>query len=501
MRHPRFTASTFLIAAALAIPVYGDGIDDFYEKAMAELNAFNDKNQSEFDAFCKKIDKQMLEFMDNPWKSIKKEKPIPKPVEPKPVVIEYDEDTDTIDHNDAPPVPIKRTVTPPKPRPQPAPPKPLPPPPKIDEAPDVRITFYGTPVTVKGFKAPNLSCLATASESTAKSGFEQLTKVQSTQLLASLLKWRSDLSLPDWGYVKLVQAVSEKYYGKDTNASRLLHSFLLQRSGYDIRLGLSGNQLVVLAAVEGGIYGIGYFPDCGKNYYSLYPTDSQMHICDFKYPGEQQISLRFNDVPDFSFSPGAEHTITVKNHPDITLKQQTNQNLIDFYNDYPTGWLGNDIYTRWAIYANVPASAQMKQNIYPRLKQALQGKNQYEAVGLLLKVAQSFPYEYDDNMWGDDRAFFPDESWHYLKSDCEDHAIHFSRLVRDLIGLNVCLVYYPGHLAAAVEFTDSKVTGEHIMHNGRKYIFCDPTYFYAGIGIQAPNYVNAEKILIETKKQ
>lgn len=502
MRHHRLTASTFLIAAALAIPVYGDGIDDFYETAMSELNAFNDKNQSEFDAFCEKIDRQMADFMSNPWKQIKKEKPIPKPIEPEPVVIIYDEESDTVKDKDIPPVTINRTVKPRPPKPQPVPPAPLPTPsPSVNNTPPLALTFYGTALQGKGFKAPGLGVIAQkADEASVRNAFEQLSQTQSAQLLSSLLRWRSDLSLPDWGYAMLVQAVSEKYYGKDTNASRLFQGFLLQRSGYDIRFARSGNRLIPMAAVDGGIYDKSYLTIDGKRYYMLHNSAGDVYVCNFKYPGEKRMSLDFHGIPTLDYSPGNERRVQVHNHPELTLTLNTNKNLIDFYNDYPTGWLGDDQYTRWTIYADVPASEQMRQDIYPRLRQALQGKNQYEAVGILLKVAQSFPYEYDDKIWGGDRAFFPDESWHYSHSDCEDHAIHFSRLVRDIVNLDVCLVYYPGHLSAAVAFTDGSASGESVMHNGRKYTFCDATYFYADIGKQAPSNVNAEKILIETQK-
>ena len=36
------------------------------------------------------------------------------------------------------------------------------------------------------------------------------------------------------------------------------------------------------------------------------------------------------------------------------------------------------------------------------------------------------------------------------KINCEDRAILFTRIVRDLLGLKFILIYYPGHLASAV---------------------------------------------------
>jgi len=90
---------------------------------------------------------------------------------------------------------------------------------------------------------------------------------------------------------------------------------------------------------------------------------------------------------------------------------------------------------------------------------------------LLYWVQTAFVYEYDDKVWGHDRAFFAEESLSYPYCDCEDRSILFSRLVRDLLGLDVILVFYPGHLATAVAFTDN-VDGDYIELNGKHYIIC-----------------------------
>lgn len=98
-------------------------------------------------------------------------------------------------------------------------------------------------------------------------------------------------------------------------------------------------------------------------------------------------------------------------------------------------------------------------------------------------------YEYNDKVWGHDRAFFAEESLYYPYCNCEDRSILFSRLVRDLLGLDVILVFYPGHLATAVAFTDN-VDGDYIELNGKHYIICDPTYIGAPVGLTMPDMDN-----------
>ena len=121
---------------------------------------------------------------------------------------------------------------------------------------------------------------------------------------------------------------------------------------------------------------------------------------------------------------------------------------------------------------------------------------QLEAVERLLNWVQTaFVYEYDNVVWGDDRAFFPDETLYYPYCDCEDRSILFTRLVRDLLGLKCILIYYPGHLASAVCFTDH-VSGDYILVNGDKYIVCDPTYIGASVGYTMPDMDNASAKVI-----
>jgi hypothetical protein len=141
-------------------------------------------------------------------------------------------------------------------------------------------------------------------------------------------------------------------------------------------------------------------------------------------------------------------------------------------------------------------SERIKKQLYPSLQKTIQGKSQYEAANVLLNFVQTaFVYEYDDKVWGGDGAFFAEESLYYPYCDCEDRSILFSRLVRDLLGLKVLLVYYPGHLATAVCFTDN-VTGDYISLNNQKYVVCDPTYIGAPVGATMPDMDNGKAKVI-----
>ena len=76
--------------------------------------------------------------------------------------------------------------------------------------------------------------------------------------------------------------------------------------------------------------------------------------------------------------------------------------------------------------------------------------------------------------------------FHYPYSDCEDRSILFARLVRDLMKLDVVLLYYPEHIATAVCFKED-VKGDYMQIGAGRYVVCDPTYVGADVGDVMPD--------------
>ena len=144
-------------------------------------------------------------------------------------------------------------------------------------------------------------------------------------------------------------------------------------------------------------------------------------------------------------------------------------------------------------------SKEVKARLYPALHESISGKSETEAANLLLHFVQTaFEYEYDDKLWGGDRVFFAEETLYYKYSDCEDRSILFAHLVKDLLGLDVVLLYYPGHLATAVKFTNYS-KGDYLNVDSDRYTVCDPTYINAPIGKSMPQFVNSSVTVIRLK--
>ena len=293
-----------------------------------------------------------------------------------------------------------------------------------------------------------------------------------------------------------LQEITANLYGSGTNKAVLMTAYLYCQSGYKMRLATADNHLFMLYASHHTIYDKNYWTIDGERYYPLDCKYNQVKICQATFPKEKPLSLYINTRQVFDRNPSNVRTLQSKRYPNVKATVRTNKNLIKFYDSYPTSCINDDFGTRWAMYANTPMDSESEQTLYPALRAAIKGLSEKEAVERLLNFVQTaFVYEYDDKVWGQDRAFFAEETLNYPYCDCEDRSILFSRLVRDLVGIDVALIYYPGHLATAVRFTET-VKGDNVYANGKRYVICDPTYIGAPVGMTMPNMDNSQAKVI-----
>ncbi len=309
------------------------------------------------------------------------------------------------------------------------------------------------------------------------------------------LTLRIKKNLCDWAYLNLLSSFSKSIYG-NCNEATMLTSYIFSQSGYKMRIGRNGQNIYLLYASEHGIYDTPYFKIEGIAYYPFECDKKQLEICEASFPQEKPLSLYITQNQEFEYKASNLRTLTSKRYPDVKIQVQVNENMIDFYKTYPTSEINGNFMTRWAMYANTPLDERVKVQLYPVLKDKIKDLNQSEATNKLLNWVQTaFVYEYDDKVWGHDRAFFAEETLYYPYCDCEDRSILFSRLTRDLLGLETILVFYTGHLASAVCFTEY-VSGDYISLNGKRYVITDPTYIGAPVGRTMPDMDNSQAHVI-----
>lgn len=515
-----------IVLCALPMVAQQSTFDKFKEQQTAQFDAFKDKQQADFDAFRQRINEEYADFMRQAWESFpvhqaekpKQEKevppvvyeepkpepaptpqPAPQPKEeekplPKEKIKPIDTPKPTIDTKPIE-IPVKpKVVVVPKPEPAPEPIAPVKP--KEEPYKKVSISYFGNLVTI-GFPQNDNLKLRALEENAIADAWKQLSDSRYDITISTALNARKSYALCDWGYMQMLRSVTEKQYGK-TNEAVLVQAFLMTQSGYRVRLGMDKTNLYMLVASLYDLFDYYYYIIDGTKFYNVTtPKNMEMHITKANYNKEKALSLQMSQLPLLSNEPTPKRTLT--SQKGVVTSVSLNKNMIDFFNAYPQACVIGSPTTRWAAYANTPMEKSVKDMLYPSLKKTINGMNEKDAVGILLNWVQTaFEYGYDNKIWGHDRAFFAQETLYYPYSDCEDRAILFSRLVRDLVGLDVVLLYYPGHLAAAVAF-NNEVKGDWLKYNNRKFVVCDPTYINAGVGKTMPGMNNQEAQVIALK--
>ena len=459
-----------------------------------EFEEFTRQARKNYNDFRSKANKEYSDFMRKAWEIYLAKPEIPKPKDEPPVPpTPYPKDDKDEPIKDTP-KPYDEVVPVVEPEPQPKPVEPIREEPQPKEE-SFSFGFFQTACKVRLGDNQRFS-LKNTSKNALADAWDRLAGSEYNNVIRDCLELRIRHRLCDWAYLLMLQELSDAYLGKGTNESTLLCAYLYCQSGYQMRLGLGNNKLYLMVASKYQIYERPYWEIEGMSYYPLNCTERSLEICGASFLKEQPLSLLVSDIPLFAEQLSNTRSLQSEHYQDMKVQLVSDKNLISFFDTYPSSMIGENFCTRWAFYANTPLSKRMKEQLYPSLRNTIQGKSQLEAVNKLLNFVQTaFVYEYDDKVWGGDRAFFAEESLYYPYCDCEDRSILFSRLVRDLLGLKVLLVYYPGHLATAVCFTES-VSGDYISYNNRKYVVCDPTYIGAPVGETMPDMDNGSATVI-----
>ena len=490
----------------LAMPVYAQDINKEFED-------FEKQQQKEFQDFKNKADAEFETFLRETWEKYDAFAPVPVPTRPEPPKpVEFDKTKPSL-----PPVSIKpgalkvpdvaapgvgekvpsNVKRPDLPaivdKPAPGvyvPGKPYTPVlveiPVVVPGSTVRrtpIDFYGTPFEVATDVIDGLS-LSGNSEGNVADAWKQLCKMDNEQLIKDCMTLKKEKNLSDWAYLLLTKQIGVQMYGKDhTNEIVFLQMFLLNKSGYKVRLAKIDDQLKLMVATAGTIYGTPYLTIGGSKYYVFEPVPgSSRGIYTYRQDfanARNLICLNIEGLPAFDMQE-QERTFTPIGSAS-EVQTVVNKNLIDFYYDYPKC----DV----VVHYKTPMSEELRTALYPQLRTAVAGKSEQDAANFLLNFVQTaFQYMTDGEQFGYEKPNFPDETFYYPYCDCEDRAMLYSTLVKDLLGLDAILLDYPNHIASAVRFTEP-VKGDHVvLDDGTEYLICDPTYIGAPIGICINQY-------------
>lgn len=311
--------------------------------------------------------------------------------------------------------------------------------------------------------------------------------------------------LNDWGHFCLSRSVAETLF-TDIN-DRVLFTFCLLRNmgGYKVKLarGCDSGNLTLLLALDNtkDVFSYSYFTmkEDGRavRYYAVYGGGK---------PKESVYTYTFQEQDNSLHEMGLDfaQALTIGScDTSRTLRaEKYNIRLKLPYNTANLAYLDNVPMTVFPVYFRTPVSPEALRVLQLWMLALNENRTQTEIVAILLNFVQTaFQYKTDENQFGYEKYFYPEEVIGYPYSDCEDRSALFAWLVTTFTDAWVIGLQYEGHIATAVSFDDdTALHGDAFSYAGRKYYVCDPTFYNASIGMTMPQYKGVTPKLIKLKK-
>lgn len=317
---------------------------------------------------------------------------------------------------------------------------------------------------------------------------------------------RTELQLNDWGVYLFISQLTDKIFDdKQVNEKKVFMAFILTHAGYNVKLGRSGKgtgreaRLHLLLPFAMDVNEWKTEID-GKKYYTwshvkdkkmnnIYQTNILSYRKNLKL-AKADIDLAIKQPPAFS-SDITRKTIKSASQYLQEVRVAWQNALTDYYDTYPN--------TVLSVYLNTPLSPDTKQILQKSFQPALDKMSKSGFAGeLLFWLYHALDYKLDE----EEIALFSEQTLKSRYNDCEDRAILFARIMKEIVGLDVVLIVFEGgkgkisHVATGVNFRE-ETEGISIIHNGKQYTICDPSDKRCIIGSTLDEYRNSEHKIIE----
>lgn len=385
------------------------------------------------------------------------------------------------------PVPPRPATRPP---PQPRPSASIP-----SQRREMALDYYGTELGVDCGDELGVQLAAPVDAKAIGNFWSDLSKTSYTTCLEQAQAHGKKLRLNDWGYMQLLDRIAAKLYPRSPNGRVLFTWFLMGKAGYDARVGYSDDAVVLMLPANSTVYATPFFTLEGTKYYCLLPEDaSAAERGLFTYDGQLEgataiLDLGLSAPPALPADPQQRLISFDFGGQSFKVPLELDRTTARFLEYYPQ--------TDFPVYFSATPSAIASHSLLTELRPLVEGISELEAVNLLLCAVQTgFDYQTDDQQFGREKPLLPDETLYYPSSDCEDRSILFAFLVRELLGLPVVGLDYPGHIATAVGLSGN-ISGDVVVSGGKRLVICDPTYINATAGMCMPQFKGVKPGIIE----
>lgn len=261
---------------------------------------------------------------------------------------------------------------------------------------------------------------------------------------------------------------------KGKNERSLMQYVILHELGYDVLLTRTGTQLNVLGRLDFVPRKYVYVNYRGLRYIHLdfekAQQGKQHEVIQDRKKGTALIRYRKDRIPLIYARKDSKNFQMIWQNDTLEFPVTLNQSLISYYYDVPLMPLGT-------LHILNSLSPQLKETLYPALRQQLTGKTRADQLRFLLAfVQQIVPYGSDLDKYGMDYYYFPEQTLMATTADCEDKAFLLAALSRDLLGIQSVGLHFKQdqHLAIAFELPGF-FGGQTFTYRGKQYIPCEPT--------------------------
>ena len=448
----------------------------------------------EFKQFKDEMDREFADFLNQQWKPFDTEKGVIRDESPKPLripVAKVDDKKPPV--VDKPVVPEPRIAEKPLPRVIPEPVIIIPPEPPVITQKGVSIEFLGHQLSIVDGITSSVSMGGLiVSQSGIRLKFTELAQSDYPQTVQQLLKIKRQLHLNDWAYVQLVQQFTEQLTSS-SNMGNVVNWFLLLKSGLDARVAFDSSRIYLLVPSRQSLYDIAYFKFGDQKYYSV-SKQKRLPPNLYSYDGNYPKSLKLSDFsltqPVSSKSDLQSKRLSFSyQNKSYDLDIPFNRHTVEFMSSYPQMDINQ--------YFQSPPNSTTAAALLTQLRPMVNDMSETEAVNFLLRFVQkAFRYATDQDQFGEENYMFIEETIFYPASDCEDRAVFFAWLVKNLLDLQVVGLDFPGHVATAVELKNPQ--GDVITYQSRQYTIADPTYINARAGMKMPQFKNVTPKVISS---
>jgi len=453
-----------------------------------EFKKWLKQHKKEFKSFVDEHDKEFASFLKNNWveTSVIPEKQ--RDTTPKPTTIP----TSPTEPDELPSdFPI--VVAPVKPEPIPAPDKPVP----VIE-PDISVktpkqnkmtlSFLDRELNLPKLDYKSLNVRRISKDNIAE-GWLTMAKSQFSPAVDALISSGEELALDDWGQALLTHEYLSANQRLSFNELQLYTWFYLVKQGFDARVSYNDGKVHLMLNVKQTLFGQKYFNLKTGKYYFVDLAKKQPVKVESVYTYDKQhasassvIDIDLRVAPKHGRADSKRALSTKVNNTNVAVTAPYNSTYIEYLDRYPQLDMEN--------YFRAELPVETKRALLTQLRPYLEGLSETQALNLLLHFVQnSLSYQTDQQQFNYENYLFAGETLHYPYADCEDRAVFYAYLVKNLLGKEVIGLQYDGHIATAVA-VQSDVGGDKFRMNGKSYIVADPTFINARIGQTMSGFEN-----------